>query len=676
MERKMKNIRGYLTKEWIFIPILVIWASLIFIKYNQYHPFLYQKIKPLFEPAILTFYAIIFLLISLGIGYRIFRLFKLPTSLLETFLFSTGIGFGILMYLTFFIGVLGGLYHSVIYISLSLLGLLASKELIRLFSPLLKEKRQKNRPKDSISFFERGLKIILIFLLLLCFFSALTPAIGWDSAVAHLNLPKIYLNAHKIGFVANSFSSNLPLNMQMLYLLALVVKGPILAKLIHFTFGILILLMIKSFSQRYFSNQIGLLAMVIFLTNPVVIFEATIAYIDLGVSFYSLLALYGFFCWLDSNNKKWLYLMAIFSGISLGMKYTAGFGIIILGAGMLIKLIGKDHLNIYGIFKNICLFFIISALFLVPWAIKSYLLTGNPVYPMLSGIFGGVDKEFIQDYDKFVYESCLGRGFMNYLLLPWNLTILATYGHKYFDNFINPFGLIFIPFLVFLKKIDNKIIYLLGYCLSFIFLWSFFAQRMRFLLPVIPLISLISAYTIHTLLSQGKLFKKIYQSIQVAILALLSFISLPHIVGIGNDFGVANNLLVVSGMESQESFLLRTFETYDTFKYINENLPAEAKILFLWENRGFYCSREYIADSMFESSYILRIVRASKNSAGLLKKLKEMKITHILLNKNLWSIFYQDKKEGIELKIIEEFLGRYTELVYTKNNVDLFKIKE
>jgi len=670
----MKNIRGYLAKEWILIPILVSWASLILIKYQQYHPFLYEKIKPLFEPSILTFFAIIFLLISLGIGYRIFRLFKLSTSLLETFLFSTGIGFGILMYLTFFIGVLGGLYHSIIYIFLSILGLFSIKELIRLFSPLLKEKRQKNRPKDSISFFERVLKIILIFLLLLCFFSALTPAIGWDAAVAHLNLPKIYLNAHKIGFVANNFSSNLPLNIQMLYILALVVKGPVLAKLIHFTFAILILLMIKSFSQRYFSNQFGLLAMVIFFSNPVVIFEASSAYIDLGVSFYSLLALYGFFCWLDSNNKKWLYLLAIFSGISLGTKYTAAFGIIILAIGMVIKLICLDRLNISGIFKNLGLFFIISALFFLPWAIKSYLFTGNPVYPMLSGIFGGVDKDFIKGYDKFVYETCLGRELRDYLLLPWNLTVLANYGHKYFDNLINPFALIFIPLLVFLKKIDTKIIYLLGYSLSFIFLWSFFAQQMRFLLPIIPIISFISAYTIYTLPFQGKLVKKIYQSILVVILVLLSFMSLPHILGIGADFGVANNLSVVSGRESEESFLLRTFDAYDTFKYINDNLPSEAKILFLWENRGFYCSREYVADSMFEASYILKIVREAKNSSGLLKKLKEMEITHLLLNKRLASIFYKDKSE--ELKIIEEFLGRYTELVYTKNDVDLFKIKE
>jgi hypothetical protein len=577
------------------------------------------------------------------------------------------------MYLTLFIGAIGILYHSVIYGLLALLGLLSIKEIIN-FYQLFKKKSSLVKSKKSTSFVEQVIKIIIIFLLSLCFINALTPYISWDAAVAHLTLPKIYLSTHKIGLVQHSFSSNMPLNMQMLYTLALAVKGPVLAKLIHFTFGVLILLIIKSFSDRYFSSQIGLLAMAIFLTNPIVLFEISIAYVDLGVSFYFLLALYGFFFWLDSNNKNWLYLMAIFSGISLGIKYTAAFGIITLTAGIVIKLIFKDRLKIYRVFRDICLFFGILSLFFIPWAIKSYLLVGNPVYPMLSSIFGGVDKEFIKAYDEFVHKSCMGRGFIDYLMLPWNLTIRANYGHEYFDNLINPFGLIFIPFLIFFKKVDRRVIYLLGYCILFIFIWSFFAQRMRFLLPILPIIGIISAYSIYTLILQGKLIKKLHQAILTGSLAILLFMTLPHILGIGADFGLPNNLSVVSGMESKESFLLRTFAPYDTFRYINKNLPEDAKILFLWENRGFYCEREYIFDSVFEASWILKMVREAKNSLGLFKKLNEMQITHILLNKRLAGIFYDPK--GGELKIIEEFLAKYTELIYSKNNVDLYILKK
>lgn len=668
----MKHIRSRLINEYLIIPLLILWAIWICVKYHQYHPFLYQRIKPLFEPVLLTSLSLIFIFISFGVGYRIFRLFKVNTSLLEIFLFSCGIGFGILMYLTFFIGAIAMLYHSVIYSLLAILGLFSIKEVI-IFYQLFKKKGFMSKSKKSNSFFEQGIKVIIIFLLALCFINALTPYVSWDAAVAHLTLPKRYLQMHKIGFVPYSFSSNIPLNMQMLYTLALAVKGPVLGKLLHFTFGLLTLLIIKSFSNRYFSPQIGLLAMAIFLTNPVVVFEISSAYVDLGVSFYLLLALYGFFLWVDSNNKIWLYIMAIFSGISLGIKYTSAFGIIILTLGILIKLF-KDRIKIYRIIKDICLFFIIVSLFFIPWAIKNYVLVGNPVYPMLSSIFGGVDKEFIKAYDEFVHRSCMGRRFIDYLLLPWNLTIKANYGHEFFDNFINPLGLIFIPFLIFLKKIDIKVIYLLGYCLLFIFIWSFFAQQMRFLLPILPIIGIISAYSIHTLILEGKLIKKIHKIILICILAILSFMSLPHILGLGEDFGLSNNLSVVCGMESKEAFLLRTFPPYDTFKYINNNLPQDAKILFLWENRGFYCEREYIFDSVFEASWILKMVKDSKDGLGLFKKLKQLKVTHILLNKRLAAIFYDPKRT--EIKIIEDFLGNYTQLVYSKNDVDLYILKK
>lgn len=167
----MKNIRLYLAKEWILIPALIIWASVILINYHHYHPFLYEKTHPLFAPLVLTSFAILFLLISFGTGYRIFRLFKINNiSLLETFLFSTGIGFGILMYLTFLMGVIGGLYHSLIYVLFVILGLFAIPEIIN-FCHLLKESKMTAKKfKGNNSFFDNGLKIILIFLFLVSFF--------------------------------------------------------------------------------------------------------------------------------------------------------------------------------------------------------------------------------------------------------------------------------------------------------------------------------------------------------------------------------------------------------------------------------------------------------------------------------------------------------------------------
>lgn len=675
----MKSVRNWLTKEFILLPLFIVWSLLIFVKYHQHHPFLYQKITPFFEPLVLISFLLIFLLLSFGIGHRIFRFFKLQLSPLETFLFSIGIGFGIWMYLTFFLGICGLLYPSVFYTLLGISAIFSIKELWE-FIPSLKKKKATTKSKNSssfLSFFELTLKCILFFLLSLCLICTLTPDVAWDAAVAHLNIPKIYISEHKICFIPHNLSSNTPLNMQMLFTMAMLcVKGPVLPKLIHFSFGILILLCIYSFSLRYFSHRIGLLAALIFLVNPVVIFEISIAYVDLGLTFYYFLVLYSFFCWLDSNNKRWLLLMAIFSGISLGIKYTAVFGLFTVGIGIFLKFYFRDRLSFPKIIKTLMWFFIISFLFLLPWMVKNYIMTGNPVYPMFYGILGGKnwDAELSKQFSNFIYEGGMGRRWIDYLMLPWNLTIHGNYGHEYFDNIISPFGLIFVPLLLFIKKIDRKIIYLLGYFLSFFVLWASYSQQMRFLLPVLPLISLISAYVIESFPLQGRLLQRFYPGILTIILIIIMSITIPHVLGIGNDYGVATNLQVVLGAESKESYLLRTFPPYATFKYINENLPQSAKILFIGENRGFYCLRKYVADSVFEASWILKMVKEAKDSEGLLKKLKEMGITHILVNKVLVSMFY-DYEKG-KLKIIEEFLGKYTELLYSENNVDLFKIKE
>ncbi|MEM7587844.1 MAG: hypothetical protein AAF560_30930, partial [Acidobacteriota bacterium] len=40
------------------------------------------------------------------------------------------------------------------------------------------------------------------------------------------------------------------------------------------------------------------------------------------------------------------------------------------------------------------------------------------------------------------------------------------------------------------------------------------------------------------------------------------------------------------------------------YRYINQNLPADARLLFLNTNQTFFCEREALADSFFEASQI------------------------------------------------------------------------
>ncbi|MCD5390694.1 hypothetical protein LR007_02375 [candidate division NPL-UPA2 bacterium] len=93
---------------------------------------------------------------------------------------------------------------------------------------------------------------------------ALTPPLNYDTLSYHLGVPKIYIRNHRIMYLPHQVYSNFPFTLQMLYTLSLLLKGDILAKLIHLSFGLLTVGAIYCFSRRYFSQKIALLAAAIF----------------------------------------------------------------------------------------------------------------------------------------------------------------------------------------------------------------------------------------------------------------------------------------------------------------------------------------------------------------------------------------------------------------------------
>ncbi|MFH1563964.1 MAG: glycosyltransferase family 39 protein [Nitrospirota bacterium] len=668
----MNNIKGLSFLKLIVIPTFILWLGLVAINYYKYHLSFYQILTGLIEISSVFFFLSIILVTAFLGGHTLLNLFKIDIKGLEKFLFSIGLGFGVLIYLTFFLGVFGLLYTQVIFGVMLAIILLSLKD-FKKFIPQKQKKKPLPPPTKgkNYSLLDTSLIAILCLTILGVLISTLTPNVSWDCAVYHLNVPKIYLSEHKFIPIPHIVASNMPFNIEMLYTIALSIKNPVVAKLIHFTFGILTLLCIYSFCKRYFNPQVALWSMVIFYLNPVTLFVANISYVDLAVTYYFLLAWYGFFIWSDQMNQdskkgRWLILMAIFCGIMMGAKYTAVFGTVILGIGILIKLYFSERANFFKISKKTFPFAIISSIFVVPWLIKSYLFTGNPVYPAAYNLFGGLnwDKELADQFMNWQMGKKGGKDILSYLLLPWQMTIHGNYG-QIFDGILSPLYLIFIPFLILLKEKSKVIIYLLCYSLSFFILWAVSIQILRYLLPILPMWSIIVSYVIDAISRQGKIHKVV---VWTPTLIILLSIQLPHL------FQYSADVFAAVGLETKDAYLSRTFTPYKVFKYINEKLDKKAKILFLWENRGFYCEQEYLADSFFEASHILKMIRKCGSADALLEELKKRGITHVLINKQLAAVFY-DKKGG-EIKIIEEFMGRYTNFVYSENDVDLYEMKK
>ncbi|MFH1903925.1 MAG: phospholipid carrier-dependent glycosyltransferase [bacterium] len=580
---------------------------------------------------------------------------------------SFGLGLGVLSILVLLIGFAKGLNRFCLYSVLLMLCIISIRE-IKYFFSRLKSSFSERFSKEIISqlpyisAFSKFLIISIGVTMFLAFTGALAPPLNYDTLSYHLAFPKLYVRAGKIFFIPHNMYSNLPFGVEMLYTLALVIKDGILAKLIHFSIGILCALTIFVLGRKYFDGNVGLLAAAIFYNMPAVCLSSTYAFNDLGLVFYGLLMLFCILNWSNGfatpkNEIVWLILAGIFCGFAIGTKYTGALYFI---PTALIFIVAFIVLKKEKVFKNTCrsvlLFIFFASLTFSPWLIKNLIYTHNPVYPLFYSIFGGIDwnRELVQRFARFHISKDMNV--LHIVSLLWKLP-LNNQGS----------GILLILPVLFFTKLNRNIKVFISYTALVFILWIFFTHRIiRFLLPCLSVWSLLAAYT----LVNFKKSKIISIGLHAFVIGFLCWNTFKFAATVGFNF-----FDVAYGKVTKEEFLSKNFYQYGAFKFINERLPENSKILFVGENQSFYCDRDYVGSSPLDVNDIVEISNASENASVIYDKLRDMDITHILYNasevkrvSNTYRSF--NWKQGAEARF-SEFMARFTTCLYSKKGVFL-----
>ncbi len=652
----------------ILFAVLVLWAFVVLVAYYLSYPFL---LLPLIIELGLLF---ILLLLATVLGRKILRYCKAKFDFLfEEILFSISLGLGIISYSVLGLGLLGLLYYWLFSILLVILTIFLSSEI----KETLKEiwQRVTNISRERFNALNITLGVIIGGVILINLSGALAPSTSFDALVYHLAVPHIYIQHHRIISLPHNLYSNFPLTGEMLYTLAMLLYNHILANLIHFSFGLLSMLALFSFSRKYFGQRTALLASGIFYTIPYVASLSTVALVDLTLTFFSILALYSLINYFSDKRKQWLILSALNCGFALGTKYTAWlflFAIFILG--LFFKSLLEDRERIGINLKRVLIFAAVALAVASPWYLKNIAFTGNPIYPFLYKIFGGRYWNAFNAQRWMSHLRGQGLGYttlISYLKLPWSVTMEAG---SFGSGLIGPLFLIFAPFLLFFKKFNKIIRYLIIYSLLYFIFWAFSQQYIRSLIPGLPFLSLIVAYLIVDFLSSpGK--RNISWIASFIIIIALAF-NLIYVIKIHAFF---SPLKVVFGLESREEYINRDFPPYSVMNYINQNLSPSSKVLFIGETRTYYCERPFVANTAFDTTIIVEWVQSTKDIQDLLDRFKEEGVTHILYNKREGErlehqFSYFDWKEKEDIKKYRYFMNNYLKLIYAKNEVYLYEI--
>jgi hypothetical protein len=158
-------------------------------------------------------------------------------------------------------------------------------------------------------------------------------------------------------------------------------------------------------------------------------------------------------------------------------------------------------------------------------------------------------------------------------------------------------------------------------------------------MPMFPLLSLLCAYTIVTLKertdSLSEDFSKAFRGAVAVICGLVWFsFSYFYPALVPSKFGP-----VIWGRQTRDAFLTETVRNYSVFKHINNELPPDARLVFFWDNRGFFCERPKIGDSVLEAPSMIELVHEAGTAEAFSAMLRERGFTHVYFNELFYTWF-------------------------------------
>jgi len=560
-------------------------------------------------------------------------------TLAEEVPFAAAIGMGALAYLILGIGLVGHLRLWAALLVLAALAAIGWREMVRLLqraaagmrTATLRLRSGQASPPYSVAIF-----LIAVFVLTLI--GALAPARDndYDSLVYHLTMPKVYVRDGSIHPVPWLTHSNFPFTLEMLYTVGLLAGDQSLAKLFHFGCGWLAALAVFGFARRWWGALAGWIGAAIFAAVPLAGWQMMTAYIELGLALYAFLALAAL-ARLGGQEQApaepatpqgWLWVAALMCGLALGVKMLGG-AVLIFAVAALVWGVRSAPDRARGI-GRIALFALIAAAIASPWYIKSYLWTGNPVYPFFYEVFDGRfwTAERARDYTAAQKAFGMGSGPLSFLLLPWNLTMHPRWffdlpgSLRAFNVYITVFGpafLALLPTLVLTGRVGPGGRLALWFALVFAAIWFALTQNGRYLVPVLPGLSACAGAAAARLLQRRWLL-----SSAAALVLGLSFVA-----GLAPAYMLAAPAARVAlGLESQTDYLMRASPTYRVFHEVEQATPLSARImLFGDEPRTFYLNRDCLLGDHAEL-----FSQADLESApAFLGALEGMGVTHLLL---------------------------------------------
>jgi len=596
---------------------------------------------------------------SLSFGCGLLEWLRLrPARAGATALFGVGLGLGALSFITLGLGVLG-LTHNLLLLAVLLAMLFAG---LRAVGRVLREVPPALARARKAGWFRIVLWGVLLLFAMMNLTRAYEPPWDYDSLEYHVAAPAAYDRAGRVFFMRDNVYANFPQNTEILYFLAMRLtaspdRGALVGQMLGAAMGLLAALALRAMLRGVAGKETGDIGALLFYSWSGVTVYSGMPYVELPLIFYGTLALWALlWSWRRKRTapgaRGWVALSALATGLALGVKYTAALLILapfivwLLVAGLLGLVARKEAVRRAAAYAGIAL------LVFSPWLVRNFANTRNPVYPLLYKVFGSTNWDSEKDARWTRAHSPRDRS-------PATLSDKATEVTFYCSGKVDEWKasllmVLFVPLLLLAERRTRGIALVLALHAAVLFmLWFLFTQHnARFLEVGIAVPAALSA------IGLGALMRTRYASGLQAIFIVLLLVAPSRW---DNYRYVQHSLAAAVWPDEYRADLEQSSRHRKAMSFINDkkNLPPGSKILFLGEAKTFYCRREHVASTVFDSNLLEGIVGRAATAEEIRRELKARAITHLYVDTfELWRLqeSYRFQHQGSErLGMLNDF---------------------
>jgi hypothetical protein len=394
----------------------------------------------------------------------------------------------------------------------------------------------------------------------------------------------------------------------MQFLIAFVLGGgEVVAKLVHFGWGVLAAALVAGWAGRRLGARWGLASAAAFVLLPYTQVVAIRAYVELATAVYLTLLIRDLAA--PGANPV---LVGIWGGFCAGTKVN-GLMAPALAAGALA--VRRAPWRVWGAWAAA------GAATVAPWMAKNLFACGNPVAPLLPGIFPTLWWEpanlgrHLRDLAPANNEPMSLGGAMGLFARPWNTGILNT---GVMDPHSGMGGwFLWVAPICLLASGVGPLAALVG---GGLVLWQIMPHLVRYSMPLWPAMTILGAQGLRALASRGRGGR--------AVVAAAGLVLVAHLpLAVAREFSIANPFGVVFGLERRDHYLARGFpergRTVSAGAWLTPEIGHERVLLLTPTGLWLHWGPQTVVQSLFDTALIERFAREERDAPGIAKRFRQ-----------------------------------------------------